>query len=128
MKRAIIGAGALLALWAILVPSQAMADKAPAEITIDVLDEGGIYSWNGEITSPKPTCKKDRKITVYRRNPGKDEKIGSVNSFPSLDPGDHTWYWLVEDPGKPNGEYYAKAKATDRCKKAKSPVIGVSPR
>ncbi len=81
------------AIGVLLVPSQAMADKAPAALTIDITGSPGDYSYTGTIISPRPSCKKDRKITVYRRQPGKDEKIGSVNSFPSLDSEDKNWYW-----------------------------------
>ena len=97
-------------------------------MTIDITGSPGDYSYSGTIISPKPICKKDRKITVYRRQPGNDEKIGSVNLFPSLDSEDKNWYWSVPASEEPNGVYYAKARATNKCRKAKSEAIGVSPR
>jgi hypothetical protein len=117
-----------VAIGVLAVPSQAVADKAPAALTIDITGSPGDYSYSGTIISPKPICKKDRKITVFRRQPGSDEKIGSVRSFPSLDSEDKNWYWAVPATEEPNGFYYAKAGATNRCKKAKSGVIGVAPR
>ena len=108
--------------------SERKAGKAPAVITMDITDIGDTWAYGGKITSEKPKCKA-RKITVYRIKPGKDGKIGAGNSYPNfLEPSDPAYYWNVEDSKEPNGEYYALAEATNKCKKAKSLVIGVAPR
>jgi hypothetical protein len=129
MKRAIIGAGALLALGAILAPGQALAGRTAATLTIeyDSTDGMGNYAYQGSVDSLKSKCQSPRKITLYRDEAGDDQKIGSDTSIPNFLVPDKPALWGISDAdeGGP-GTYYATTPKTKKCKKAVSADYQIS--
>ena len=117
MKRLVVLviAGAMVcvsAAWA--------ADRAGTRVTLDnieVTPTGTI--WTGDIFSSKRSCKKERKVIVYRVRDGRDQKRGSTRSYKGMSqPG---YYWAYEEDGiPPAGNYYAKVRATENCKRDRS--------
>jgi hypothetical protein len=68
----------------------------------------------GNIESPKRACANKRRVSVYMKGPGKDEKIASGKSEPGKV---NTFFWQVREEGPPQpGTYYARARATDDCR------------
>lgn len=126
MKRTI--ALVLVAGFAIFAP-MAQAAKTGTKVTLDTFfydDETTMATYYyGTVSSAKKACKDDRKVTVYLKQPGKDEVIGSERSYMAK-PGD--FQWTVTQTGEyDDGTYYAKAKSTQKCKGAKSQEITASP-
>ena len=106
----------------------AQAARAPATITIDWSQSGNEFFYFGEISSPKQKCQSLRKITVYRKKNGDDEKIGSAKSVPDIFSPEEDYVWQVNTFDEPNGIYYAQAAKTNKCKKATSPSLALAPR
>jgi hypothetical protein len=117
MKRVMIAAIACVACVA-LVPSAATAgDKTETKVSIGDYVPDMSY-WYGYVKSDKKACKDDRKVTLYRKQEGSDEKIGSDRS----EPGKLSSYtWEVEQSPS-GGDYYAKTDATDKCGGDKSKI------
>ncbi len=109
----------LAAIAALVLPASSLAD-ARTRVTIGAYVTGaGLDDYfTGELSSPRASCEVGRKVTVYRKKPGRDARIGSDRSFEGK--GD-TVAWIVVEEEAATGYYYAKAKKTDRCKKDKSP-------
>ncbi len=120
MKRVMIGAGALLAIGAMALPSQATAARANATITFNYdSTDGTTYDYGGSIESSKPKCENSRKIVVYREQGVTDQKIGGTKSFPNfIDPGEPAIWSLNDRPKGGDGIFYATAAKTEKCKKA----------
>ena len=74
--------------------------------------------FRGEIDSDKRKCLLDRKIVVFRKRSGDDEKIGKTEANEDK-PGEFGWSLPKFGQAKP-GVYYGKAPATDACKSDKS--------
>ena len=122
MKRSIIGATALLVLTAALLPAQAMAGKASAVLAINYDSDDGVgnIDFGGTVESSDSRCESPRKITLYREEGDKDEKMGKTKSIPNIfQPGEPAG-WQVDDTDATAGTYYASAKKTKKCKKAVS--------
>ena len=103
-----------------LVASGAFAAKAKTKVTINFTNGSPPTTQDtffGQVKSKKNKCKKNRKVTVKRKNPSK-LKIGS-------DQSDDNGNWEVQTPNAPSGDYFAVAKGTNKCKKGKSPLITV---
>ena len=82
-------------------------------------------SYVGHISSQEKRCREDRKITVYRKRPGDDQKIGAGRSDKSSHGSDTQWE--ITKPGEPkNGRYYAKANATNKCEGDKSETVRIA--
>jgi hypothetical protein len=70
-----------------------------------------------EVISKKLKCKKGRKVTMYRDDPGGPVKLGSSKAIS----GEGTWVAIIEDDDKPSeNAYYASAPAENGCEKARS--------
>ena len=68
----------------------------------------------GNIESPKRSCANKRRVSVYLKGTGKDEKVASGKSQPGKV---NTFFWQVREEGPAlAGTYYAKAKETDDCR------------
>ena len=113
MKRAILLA---LACALACVPAASAAGKTRTTVTIDAVFLGsGQTHWSGDIMSPRKACKKGRRVLIFRKRPGADEKVGSTKSYKGLSDNGH--YWSLSKPvAAPVGSYYAKVKPTDKCK------------
>lgn len=107
------------ALALALVPSAGAGGKASTKVSIK--GPGEVF---GFVKSDKPNrCAKNRKIVVFRVRPGKDKRVGSDTASRS----GKRYMWSIGNPGLSAGRYYAKARATQKCKGAKSKILRVKP-
>jgi hypothetical protein len=114
MKRLLLAAACLM----LVVPTAANA-ATKTKLVLDYTKD----SWFVEVKSKKKACKKDRKVTVFHKtNPGK-EKVGSAHTTPGI--GD-SWVATILDSDPAVGDHFAKAKATNRCKGAKSNIVTIA--
>ncbi len=119
MKRVVLF---VVATTIMCVPSASAAGDAGTRVTLDniqVTPSGTI--WTGDIFSSKKACKNKRRVIVYRVRDGADEKRGSTLSYKgSAQPG---YFWVYEEEGiaRP-GNYYAKVRRTDGCKRDRSAI------
>ena len=74
----------------------------------------------GLVKSPKLSCREDRKVTLYRAEPGKDKRIGADRSVyidqvtgPGMEGKE--WVWRVEVRHPQVGTYYGAATETGSC-------------
>ena len=82
-------------------------------------------SFLGRVASDRKQCKRKRRVTVWRRNPGAmDAPVGTAKS-------NGKGNWAVSAPSAPSGRYFATAKkrvikkAAHKhvCKRARSKVF-----
>ena len=82
-------------------------------------------SFLGRVGSERKACKRKRRVTVWRRNPGvMDAPVGTARS-------NGKGIWAVSAPAAPPGRYYATAKKRvlpkpghrHVCKRARSKVV-----
>ena len=59
-------------------------------------------------------------MIVYRKQPSKDEKIGSTKANGAVGA------WAVQHPDQANGTYYAKAPATKECEGDRSGKLTIN--
>ena len=120
MKR-LATAAALGALALTAIPAEA-GDKAKTEVSLVAIVPIGMagYSYEGTIQSKKK-CADKRKVIVYRKRPGKDEKIGSTRANGAVGA------WAVQHPDQADGTYYAKAPATKECEGDRSGKLSIKP-
>ncbi len=120
MKRLVWGMTAA-ALGVGLAAPAAHAAPADTHIEFESIEYSvpdGESRYAGEIFSDRRKCLLDRKITVYRKRSGKDEKIGKGEANEDKP---NKFGWSVFSPGQAkNGKYYAKAPAIDGCNADKS--------
>lgn len=116
MKRVMIAAIACVACVAL--PATATArDKTETKVSIgDYIPDDSV--WYGYVKSDKKACKDDRKVTLYRKQEGSDEKIGSDRSGPGKL---NSYVWEISQTPS-GGDYYAKTDATDKCAGDKSKI------
>ena len=99
------------------------ANAAPADThiefeTIEYSVPDGETRYGGKIFSDRRKCLLDRKVVVYRKRSGKDEKIGKGEANEDKP---NMFGWSVFSPGQAkSGKYYAKAPAVDGCNADKS--------
>lgn len=90
---------------------------APAKSTVTIKAEGTDLS--GKVTSPRQACKTDRMVIVIKqkgaRGGGDDKKFAS-------DTADENGAWDTGNTGT-EGRFYAKVRATAKCKGDTSPTI-----
>jgi hypothetical protein len=115
-----VGMVALAALVVLGLASEAHAAKAKTSLEIiDIAYGDDETFYEGEVSSPKRSCERQRKVSVYRKTPGKDLRMGSGRSgSPSMD-GGRIWAFS-RDAYALNGTFYAKSKATNKCKAGRS--------
>ena len=102
---------AALGALALTAAAPAVAgDKEKTEVSFVAIVPAGMagYSYEGTIQSKKK-CADKRKVIVYRKRDGKDEKIGSTKA------NGPAGVWSVQHPDQAGGTYVAKAPATDIC-------------
>jgi hypothetical protein len=116
-KVAVAAVAGITALALALAPSAGAGGKASTKVSIK--GPGEVF---GFVKSNKPArCAKNRKVVVFRVRPGKDERIASDTADRSGD----RFMWSIGNPGLSPGRYYAKARATQKCKGAKSKILRV---
>ena len=104
-----------------LVAAPAFAAKTQTTVTVQGLGTshgGDIKEIGGEVSSSKVSCMKDRKVTAYRVQPGKDKRLGAERTFKN--PSVAQYLWRVEVDHLPVGKYYGVAKETRKCRGDKS--------
>jgi hypothetical protein len=99
------------------LPAAAAHAQAKAPSTVTIKAEG--VDLSGKVKSPRQSCKTDRKVVVWKqigaRGGGDDQKM-----FSDLAGSDGSW-----DTGNTGiaGHFYARIKATPKCKGDTSPTI-----
>jgi hypothetical protein len=94
---------------AVALPGAAGA-RAPAATTVTIKEEAS-GDFFGYVKSPKPLkCADDRKITLFRVRPGKDERVASDNASLSGD----RYRWSTGNTGL-SGRFYARAGRIAGC-------------
>ena len=88
------------------------------EMTSEALYRGPIYS-------DKEQCLDSRKVAIYRKRGGPDDKIGTAVTFEDQ-PDEYIWSILKFKEPKP-GSYYAKVAGTAKCKGDKSNTLKYPP-
>jgi hypothetical protein len=85
-----------------LAPAAAQAGNTNLTISWN-----GVNAFSGQSKSQKSKCVNGRKVSLYRKQPGKDKRIGKATTAPGK--GDSEGVWIIghEDPV---GTYYAKVK------------------
>ena len=109
------------------VPAASAKVYAKTILTMDpvFLTNGGTM-WSGKVLAPKnKRCANKRAVLLFKKRPGKDQKIGSAKAEPVT--GQAGYYWAIEKVGfaaKPGERYYVQAKRTDKpaCASARSSV------
>ena len=97
------------------------ASTTAAEAPIDTFPtlswtdaDGATDFFDGEIQSPKRKCERDRRVVLFRKVSGPDEKVAKTTGE------DGSFVIEHEDPG--SGRYYVKVKrerlASVTCRKA----------
>jgi hypothetical protein len=91
--------------------------KAPTKVLIQA-ESGGFY---GSVKSPRPTCKSERLIVVYKQlgskqRPRTDKRVDTSQT-------DETGEWDLGNPGLHFGRYYVRAVATPECRAANSVTL-----
>jgi hypothetical protein len=117
---------AMVACLAVIGFSAAPASAAQTatSVTFDNLEPFPTSTlWSGDIFSARKSCKNNRRVYIYRTRNGPDQLRGSTLSYKgSSQPG---YYWVYSESGHPPaGYYYAKVRATQYCKGARSNLIG----
>lgn len=113
MRRTMLLSGT--AALAVLCYTATASAGGPAETTVTIKTPGSeIY---GYVKSPKPNrCANGRKVVVFKKRPGDDERIQSDTAQPNGD----RYMWSIGNPGV-SGTVYAKAPKIDGCEADKSP-------
>ena len=117
---ALIAAGTLVLSSAGVAAAQSTTFKTSLTINFNK----GSDSFSGSVKSPKSACIRQRKVSVYRKRSGSDQKIGADSSSSS-------GRWRVKVGGNARrGDYYAKTKramlSSGTCQAARSVVTHVS--
>ena len=114
----------MLALVLVALAAMALATPAHAKtftaLTAEAFYGNGETIFKGSVISVKKACANKRLVTVFRKRPGADQKIGSAKAK-----GTTLSYWGFTKVGMlGQGTYYAVAKATGQCSAGRS--IGYS--
>ena len=120
MKRAFL----LVAAFAVSsAPAAPAAGKTPVAVFFDgAFIKSGETVWQGDVFGPK-ACAKGRRVFIFRVRAGKDAKIGSTRSRRAT--GTENFYpFTYSEPGVArSGEYYAKVRSTETCKRNRSATV-----
>jgi hypothetical protein len=107
MKRALLIAAAV----GLIAPSGAAA-ATNSRVTIDDFTYAEPEStFVGQVFSPKKACKNHRKVTLFRKDSGPDQRIGADKTERTGD----SYSWSIDFVLKEGGPYYAKIKTGDGC-------------
>ncbi len=123
--RKLLSIAAIAAIAVMAFAPAASAATAHTAVTLDgAFLTNGASMWSGDVVSPKTKCAKGRTVLIYKVRPGADKKIGSTKTKPVT--GVIGYYWAYEKEGyavRASERYYAKVKATDSCKGARSAAL-----
>ena len=113
MKRLFLtGAAVLVALGG----TAEGADKANTKVKFGGANSNADHSttYYGNIESPRRACANKRRVAVFMKGPGPDDRIGSAKSQPGKS---NTYFWeVVQEDSAQAGTYYAKARKTQDCR------------
>ena len=101
--------------------SAAMAGPAQGATSSSISIQTQTSGVFGFVKSSKSSCHSGRKVTVYRQVKGPDKKAGSDTAQPNQDGSQYSV--ALSRAGK----YYAKVKATSKCKGKTSKTVSFSP-
>ena len=123
MRRAALIAAC--AFGALLPLAQADA-RARSAVTIEGWFQGtqGGPSWVGEVKASR-SCERNRRVSLYLKLPGKDDKIGTDPK--AKDNGENQTIWVLKQNNPDPGFYYAKLKQSNDCQGAKSDLFELNP-
>ena len=108
---------ATCSLFALAAPA-AYAAKGDTLLTFEVINYTEQFdeaSYRGFIYSDRQACLDGRKVTVFRKRGGEDEKVGKTETSEGQ-PGEYRWSLLKFQPPKDGGIYYAVVASTGDCK------------
>ena len=112
-----VGLAVVVALPASAGAAQASAGRAKATTTVTIKAEG--VDLSGKVKSARQACITDRKVTVIKqigtRGGGDDQRFAS-------DTASSDGSWSTGNTGTA-GRFYAKVRATTKCKGDTSPTI-----
>jgi hypothetical protein len=111
MARRLVGAATIgVAVLASMV-GMAMAHVARSDSSVKITGYIDNTSFLGKVGSERKACKRKRKVTVWKRNPGAMD--GPVDTART----DKRGIWAVSAPGADPGPYYATVKKRVRKRK-----------
>jgi hypothetical protein len=118
------GAVAAVTALGVAVPALAGQTATTAIVAFSWTDaDGDTDYFDGRISSSEDRCEKDRKVVVYRKQSGRDARIGGAATD-----GGGKFRVEREDPG--SGRFYLKAKRKEAgpitCKKAQTGQLQVT--
>jgi hypothetical protein len=105
-----------------LVAAPAAAAKTKTNVEVLAAGTSGaepLY-FQGLVNSSKLSCKKERKVTLYRAQSGKDKRLGAERTIPGESLQSGKWVWQIEVPTPRVGNYYGAVKKTGSCRGDKS--------
>ena len=121
-RRLAVGVGTLIAVMAVATPPGGARVVTESKVTISRF----LPLYHGKVKSDYEECEAGRKVILYRKKPGQDQKIGK-------DFANHNGKWNVSISGDPpNGaKYYAKVRNFEAsstgtgisCANDKSPTV-----
>ncbi len=116
MKSVFRAALLVVAVAAIAIVPISATGQVIYETELTIKGPNGDFS--GKIKSDEQECETGRKVTVFKKKPGKDKKVGDDTS----DSGK----WSTGNSGEKKGKFYAKVGSDfGICEKAKSKTIEV---
>ena len=101
-------AAVMLAAAVVVLPLESVqAHRFNANSTLSI--HARKKAFRGRVDSPRNSCRKNREVTVFKKKPGADKKIGSVRSIGG-------GYWKLRENPKNGKQYYAKVKQRKKKK------------
>ncbi len=118
--RKLISITALAAVAVMACVSVASAATHTTVTTDGVFYASGETLFSGDVISVKKACANKRVVTIFRKRPGADQKIGVTKSKEGLTIKG-LYFWTFAQKGLlPKGTYYSVVKPTDGCLGARS--------
>ena len=121
-RRLAVGVGALIAVMAVATPPGGARVVTESKVTISRF----LPLYHGKVRSAYAECEAGRKVILYRKKPGQDQKIGKDNA-------NDNGRWKVAISGSPpNGaKFYAKVRNVEvsstgtgiSCANDRSPTV-----
>lgn len=125
MRRLGIGISALLAFaaFAATTPVGAHAAKAPSKVKVLTWFPFGPPPsgfWQVRVKSDVNQCQKERFVEFYQRAGKENVLLGSGTTAKQ---GSGKWIWEFFSPEPENGDYFALAPPTQKCKRSESKIF-----
>ena len=119
--RKLISIAAIAAIAVVVFVPTASAAKTHTALTTDgVFYASGQTIFSGDVISVKKVCANKRVVTIFRKRPGADQKIGTTKSKEGLTIKGLYFWTFAKNGALPQGTYYSVVKATDKCAGARS--------